>query len=131
MKSVKPGRGPSALSAVVGIAVALFGVFWTILAISGGAAIMAPFGIIFIIIAIVTVIYNIKNATGKERYSDFDIVDSNEEGDPFNRKFGSGRDVFDTENAYSGENVKYCPYCGKKLEKDFEFCPKCGRRAEK
>jgi len=22
----------------------------------------------------------------------------------------------------------FCPYCGQKVEADFEFCPKCGRR---
>lgn len=30
MKSVKPGRGPSAMNAVGSIAVGIFGVFWTI-----------------------------------------------------------------------------------------------------
>ena len=52
MKSVKPGRGPSAMSAVTGALVALFGVFWTIIAISAGGWFMAPFGIIFVIIAV-------------------------------------------------------------------------------
>ena len=100
MKSVKPGRGPSMMNAVIGIAVALFGVFWTVMAISGGAWIMAPFGIIFVVIAIVQVIYNFKNATGKNRYSEFDITDSDEEHDPFNEKFGYG---------YNEEKMKVFP----------------------
>ena len=55
MKSVKPGRGPSMMGGIIGIFVALFGVFWTVMAIASGAAIMAPFGIIFVVIAIILV----------------------------------------------------------------------------
>lgn len=131
MKSVKPGRGPSAMGAAVGILVALFGVFWTIMAVSIGAWFMAPFGILFVIASIVGVIYNYKNATGEERYSSFDIVDSDEEGDPFNKRLGRKTDVFDTKNAYSGTTSSYCPYCGKKLESDFAYCPNCGREIRK
>ena len=88
MKSVKRGRGPSFLSGIIGIGIALFGVFWTILAIAGGAWFMAPFGLIFIGVAIFNTIYNFKNATGKNRYSEYDITDSEEEPDPWNEKFG-------------------------------------------
>ena len=28
----------------------------------------------------------------------------------------------------SGGADGFCPYCGRKIEQDFEFCPKCGRR---
>ncbi len=126
MKSVKPGRGPSMMSAIIGIAVALFGVFWTVLAVSGGAWFMAPFGIIFVVIAIVQVVYNFKNATGKNRYSEFDITDSDEEPDPFNERFGNN---YKAEEKFDGvsEN-KFCPYCGTKLGNDFEFCNNCGKK---
>ena len=67
MKSVKPGRGPSMMGGIMGIAVGLFGVFWTILAVSGGAWFMAPFGIIFVVIAVVQAIYNFKNAKNPNR----------------------------------------------------------------
>ena len=30
MKSIKPGRGPSMMGAIVGIAIAVFGILWTI-----------------------------------------------------------------------------------------------------
>ena len=53
MKSIKPGRGPSMMGGIIGIAVALFGVFWTIFAIAGGAWFMAPFGIIFVVISLI------------------------------------------------------------------------------
>ena len=70
MKSIKPGRGPSKLNMVsaIGAAVCVFAV-----AIGGGF--MLPFGIIFIVIAIAMAVYSYHNATAKDRYSIFDIVD--------------------------------------------------------
>ncbi len=111
------------MGGVMGIAVALFGVFWTILAIAGGAWFMAPFGLIFIGIAVFNAIYNFKNATGKNRYSEYDITDENEEPDPWDEKFGNNRD----ERLQSAAAAKYCPYCGEKAEKDYKFCSSCGR----
>lgn len=127
MKSVKPGRGPSLMSAVVGVAVALFGVFWLIEAVSLGATVMVPFGIIFIIIAVVQVIYNIVNGVGKRRYSQFDITDENEEPDPLNDCFG-GYERADKPADKPAEGSRYCPYCGAEAQSDFEFCNKCGRK---
>ena len=111
------------MGGVMGIAGALFGVFWTIMAIAGGAWFMAPFGLIFIGVAIFNTIYNFKNATGKNRYSEYDITDSEEEPDPWNEKFGEIRE----EKRKSESSVKYCPYCGEKAENDFKFCSSCGR----
>lgn len=111
------------MGGVMGIAGALFGVFWTIMAIAGGAWFMAPFGLIFIGVAIFNTIYNFKNATGKNRYSEYDITDSEEEPDPWNEKFGEIRE----EKIKSESSVKYCPYCGEKAENDFKFCSSCGR----
>ena len=71
MKSIKRGRGPSMMNGIVGIFVALFGVFWTIMAAGMGGGFMAIFGIFFIAIAVMNVIYNFKNATGKNRYSEY------------------------------------------------------------
>lgn len=123
MKSVKPGRGPSMMGGIIGIAVAVFGVLWTVMVIVSGAWIMAPFGIIFVIIAVVDAIYNFKNATGKNRYSQYDITDENEEPDPLNERFGG---TYEREKPRDGGT--YCPYCGEKAQRDFEYCPKCGRR---
>lgn len=127
MKSVKPGRGPSFMSGISSILVALFGVVWTIIAASNGGGLFALFGVIFIAIAVVQAVYNFKNATGKNRYSEFDITDENEETDPFNERFGSS----DRTNGYnfsSETESKFCPYCGTRVEADFEFCHKCGKR---
>lgn len=123
MKSIKPGRGPSFMGGVMGIAGALFGVFWTVMAIAGGAWFMAPFGLIFIGVAVYNTIYNFKNATGKNRYSEYDIVDESEEPDPWDEKFGNIR----KEEKVSVTAAKYCPYCGEKAEKDYRFCSSCGR----
>ncbi len=123
MKSIKPGRGPSFMGGVMAIAGALFGVFWTVMAIAGGAWFMAPFGLIFIGIAVFNAIYNFKNATGKNRYSEYDITDENEEPDPWDERFGEKRNEVVRENPKG----KYCPYCGAKAESDFKYCADCGR----
>lgn len=114
------------MSAIVGILVALFGVFWTILAVSMGAGFMGIFGLIFVAVAVVNVVYNFKNATGKNRYSSFDITEDGEEPDPWNEHFGEKNKY--TERDVSGSDSKYCPYCGAKAQGDFEFCNKCGKR---
>ena len=44
----------------------------------------------------------------------YTIVDDDEESDPLNERCG-------------GENM-FCPYCGTKINEDFEYCPKCGKR---
>ena len=120
MKSIKPGRGPSKLSAVSSIFVAVFGIFWCIVAGSMGAWFMIPFGLIFTGIAVYQAVYHHHNATSENRYSVADIVDSEEEPDPFNEKYGRK----------NGEEkgAAFCPYCGKPVTEDFEFCPKCGKK---
>lgn len=125
MKSIKPGRGPSMMSGAVGIFMIGFGVVWTIIA---GAAFppMAIFGILWTGVAVTMTVYNFKNATGKNRYSQFDIVDSNEEPDPLNERFGDKKVSFDTEKPDTDSN--FCPYCGTAVDKDFEYCHKCGKK---
>lgn len=112
------------MGGIVGIAVALFGVFWTVMAIAGGAWFMAPFGIIFVAISVIRVIYDFKNATGKNRYSEFDITDENEEPDPFNEKFGETVRREETVN----DGSRFCPYCGAKNEDEYNFCVECGKK---
>ena len=64
MKSVKPGRGPSFMSGVIGIVMILFGIFWTAMA-ARFSGIMAVFGVLWTVIAVMIIIYNFKNATSK------------------------------------------------------------------
>lgn len=122
MKSIKPGRGPSAMGAAGSLVAIVFGVFWTIMAytITKDAPfpmvgiIFPAFGVLFIIMGIIQTIYHYKNATGKERMSLFDITDAKEESDPLNKHFG--------------KEISYCPYCGTKVTDEYQFCPKCGKQ---
>lgn len=116
MKSIKPGRGPSMMGGIAGIAAALFGVFWILFAMGIGAGIMAPFGVIFIVIALVQAAYNFHNATGENRFSEFDITEDGEEPDPLEPR---------------QEEKAFCPFCGQRVKAEYEFCPGCGRRLEK
>ena len=54
----------------------------------GAPAFFPIFGVIFIIMGIVQAAYNYKNATGKNRYSSFDITEDGEEPDPLEQRFG-------------------------------------------
>ena len=110
------------------IGAAVFGVFWCVFAVAIGGGFMLPFGIIFIVIAIAMAVYSYHNATAKDRYSIFDIVDENEEKDPLNEKYGRKKEEYDRGSNAGGTDVNFCPYCGRQLEKGFDFCPKCGKK---
>lgn len=123
MKSIKPGRHKSKMGAAASIFGVIFGIIWTIAAISMGAPFFFPlFGLAFIGMGIYNAVYNYKNATSKNRYSEYDITDEDEEPDPLNVRYGQS----------SGPAAEYgggfCPYCGAKAQGDFAFCPKCGKR---
>ena len=127
MKSIKPGRGPSMMSGISSILIGVFGVVWTIAAVSMGAGgLFAVFGLIFVAMAVVSAVYNFKNATSENRYSSFDITDENEEPDPWNERFSEKRAKPQT-TVYSSDS-KYCPYCGTKVDGDFLYCNKCGKK---
>ena len=144
MKSIKPGRGPSMMSGIAGIGAVIFGIFWTIMAAQTGVPFLAAFGIIFVVMAVVGVIYNMKNANGEKRYSAFDIVDEVEEEDPLNEWFGRNAKADSDERTDSeapgsreerihavpqGEN-NFCPYCGAPVKETYTFCRKCGHRLD-
>lgn len=142
MKSIKRGRGPSFRSGIGGIFVALFGVIWIIgaSAITQGAGIFGVifplFGVIFVIAAVAGAIYDFRNASAKNRFSEYDITDGSEEGDPLNTRFrgepdnarkdSGGDSPLDEPGATN--KTAFCPYCGIQVAEDFEYCPKCGRR---
>ena len=121
MRSVKPGRGPSAMGAFGSAVGVIFGVIWTGAAASMGAPpFFLAFGVLFIIVGIVQALYNYKNATGENRFSAFDITEDGEEPDPLDRRV---REEPPPEGAY-----RFCPYCGANFSGDFVYCGKCGKR---
>lgn len=132
MKSIKRGRGPSMMGGAVSIAMAVFGFIWIAAAVSMGAPVFFPlFGLVFIGIAVSQAVYNFKNATGEKRYSEYDIVDGEEEPDPLNERFGaavSRTDAAQSAPRHAGEAFAFCPYCGEKLDDEDNFCGKCGKR---
>ncbi len=128
MKSIKPGRGPSAMGAVGSVIAIVFGIFWTIQAGTMGApGFFVLFGIMFIGVGIVKFIYNYKNATEKDRMSIYDITDENEEIDPFDELINKKENESTNDVNKVEDNYKYCPYCGQKIKEEFKFCPSCGR----
>jgi hypothetical protein len=132
MYSIKPGRGPSLMGGIGGIAAAIFGVIWTIGAASMGApGFFVLFGVVFVGMATAGVIYNFYNATQKNRMSDFDITSANEESDPIAQALGHSSDTPDRKRSGSGFPRKFegdfCPFCGANVRSEFDFCPKCGK----
>lgn len=119
MKSVKPGRGPSMMSAISSIFIGIFGVIWTVAAASMGApGFFCLFGIFFVALAIGMAVYNFHNATAKRRFSLFDVTEDGEEPDPLDGMGGRGGD---------GAADAFCPACGAQTAADDRFCRKCGR----
>lgn len=128
MKSVKPGRGPSMMGGVASVFAVAFGIIW----MCGAASMGAPgffllFGVAFIGIGVVNAVYSFKNAAGENRYSAYDIVDSDEEPDPLDERFGRQPDNAAPPQAGETGKLAYCPYCGAKLGEGFSFCGKCGK----
>ncbi len=110
------------MGAFAAVCAAIFGVFWCFIAASMGAFFMVPFGLIFVVLCIASAVYNHKNATGKNRYSAYDIVDEGEEEDPLSARYGKKRES----RAHTG-GKNFCPYCGTSVESDHKFCENCGK----
>lgn len=124
MKSIKPGRGPSMMGGIAGIFMIGFGILWTVIA-AQASGIFALFGILWTGVAIAMTIYNFKNATGKNRYSAYDITDASEEPDPLSERFGNPQITIQRKN---DTDNKFCPYCGTPAADNFAFCNHCGKK---
>jgi hypothetical protein len=104
MRSIKPGRGPSALSAAGSAIAILFGIFWTVMAFSITrnsplpiAGVIFPlFGIVFVLFGIIQLVYNLKNTVSEDRFSLMDITEAGTEIDPFEKRFGNPKHADDT-----------------------------------
>ncbi len=95
------------------------------MAASMGAPIIFPlFGVGFVVLAVVQGLYSFMNATGKKRFSAFDITSDAEEPDPLNERFG-GRDLQTPPE--TGAAAAFCPYCGERAQESYRYCRKCGK----
>ncbi len=119
MKHIKRGRGPSFMDGVVNVVIGLVGV---VVCFVSGDIIGILFGLVFGIVAGMNAVYNFKNATGDNRYSEYDIVDAEEEPDPLT----SAKEE-KTEKPQSGTN-KFCPYCGTEAGEGYLYCKNCGKK---
>ena len=98
----------------------------------GAPAFFPIFGVIFIIMGIVQAAYNYRNATGKNRYSSFDITDEGEEPDPLEQRFGgTGMPVTILRKRAALPPHPSAPTAAKGVDGGFEHCPKCGKRLPK
>ncbi len=135
MKSIKPGRGTSIQGAIASIGAVAFGIFWMIFAARMGAPV--PFvlmGLVFVVIAGSNAVMSLRNATGKNRYSVYDITEEGEEIDPLQQRFDMKQaDALQSpkEEDTVEEKGGFCPYCGAKAEADYAFCRKCGKKLYK
>lgn len=84
------------------------------------------FGVIFVIVAVAAAVYNFKNATSRNRCSEYDIVDGSEEPDPLNERFGGGSCEAEDTDPFEGVDL-FCPYCGTPAEDDHMYCKRCGK----
>ncbi len=128
MKSFKRGRGPSMMEGVMSVAVGIFGLLWTVMALQVGGGVFALFGVVFVIAAIAQAIYAFSNATRKKRFSEYDVTSDEEEADPLNARFGGHAENGDATGEHEGEARAFCPYCGAKAGEGFVYCAHCGKR---
>lgn len=84
------------------------------------------FGVVFVGAAITGVVFNLYNATSRNRFSHLDIVRRQSEIDPLDEMLTSGHDR-DHINPRPSQS-HYCPSCGTPASSDFQFCPKCGNQ---
>jgi len=100
MRSIKPGRAPSAIGTLRGVAMPFVGVMFTVVAFTVSGEDPGPieifvsiFGILFVLMGITSAAYNLYNATRRNRLSAFDITSPGEESDPLNQLVESGGDA--------------------------------------
>ena len=139
MKSIKGGREPSIVGAIAAFGMALIGIVFTVTVVSsinnsgfsgngGAATLFTVFGIVFVLIAVCSGIYELHNATARNRPSILDITDGNEEPDPLNEYFHG---QYDVESTDSPAGSRFCSNCGKPVEADANFCSRCGKELKK
>jgi hypothetical protein len=110
MSTLKPSK-LNGTKAVIGGALALF---ITITPSMGAPWYLALFGIAVVILSIIAV-WNFKNAVEEDEEPETISQISHNTDMPY-RQY--------QKNAAS----RFCPYCGAKVQGDFEFCNACGKK---
>lgn len=123
--SIKPGRGPSSFNAVGSVFAAIFGVLWTLGAIATASSAPFPFGIVFplfgvvfVALAIAGAVYHAHNASQPNRFSEYDVISTEDEPEPLFRS----PEPTDRE----GRAGMYCTHCGAAMRENDKFCSACG-----
>jgi len=121
------------MGGVGSVFMAIFGlIFLSAVSSMGAPPVFTLFAVAFVLLAVCTAIYGFYNALARNRMTEYDITDRNEEIDPIASGLGYQRS---TENEGSvGQKDKprkyegdFCPFCGASVSSDFDFCPKCGK----
>ena len=133
MHSLKPGRGPSLIGGIGGIVFIILGIamFATVASERTPPIFLFFLGGI-ILVGVIATVYNFWAATTRNRPSTFDITTGDEEYDPIAKAMGFGPDqthppAEDDEQKPRRFEGEFCPFCGKKVEGEFDFCPHCGK----
>jgi hypothetical protein len=126
MYSVKPGRGPSLMGAIIAVVVGLPCIFFFLsTAIREKApGIIIFFCFAFLVMLLTGIFASLYNATAKNRVSAYDITTSAEESDPFACLAPSPNSSPATRQAVASP---FCPFCGAAVQSEFKFCPQCGK----
>ena len=129
--SVKPGRGPSLVGGVGALAVAGFGVLWTIFAFaitrdapSAVGTIFPLFGVLFVLLGLGMAAYNFYNAGAKNRMSVVDVT--RDEPDPLDPRRRTTAERDEPDRRPGNDGAKFCPQCGKPVDAEYDVCPACG-----
>src|SRR5262245_23173102 len=121
--AVKPGRVPSLIGAVASIGVGAIGILELLKALDTRDPYKILFMVVFCFIAFSGAFYRLYNVTQRNRFSNYELVQSAQEPDPFARALG-----YETTPAprrrFPGE---HCPFCGASAPRTVDLCPSCGK----
>jgi len=117
------------MGAVGGIVAVVFGIFWTVMAFSMTrdspfplVGVLFPlFGVVFVVMGIINVFYNAHNATGENRFSEFDITSPSEESDPLDDFVKGNRATDEIDGGISERLVKVEKLREQKLISEEEY----------